>query len=167
VISSIFESDTLWWIGPFWRLPLVGVLLVVAWVALWVDRIRQTWASLAKSYFCPVPFEGRLSRFRWVEIRYRSTLRRRLLWPADVGASNDGLFLRPWSLGRKPFRALCVPWGEIPKAEADWVVCSYVELQLRALPDVALRLGKKTAMLVAEEAGDAWPDGQFLLRGSQ
>jgi hypothetical protein len=128
----------------WWFIPLLLVLFVVSFAALWslvlllISAIGG-WSRLAGSYRATEPFTGQ--RWSWQSgglgwSRYRGVL--------TIGADPTGLYLDVMVLFRIAHPALLIPWSDITAEERTMFLLPVMALQFTQVPGVTLALYRGT-----------------------
>ncbi len=143
------ESSTQVW----WLIPLIPVLFIVSFAALWslvvvIISLAGGWSRLAGYYRATGPFMGQ--RWAWQTgwlgwARYRGIL--------TIGADASGVYLEVMPLFRIMHPALFIPWSDITVEERTTFLFPTVVLLFAQVPGVRLSLFKSTGEKVLAARG--------------
>jgi hypothetical protein len=110
------------------------------------------WVELARVY----RFEGEFQGKRWSlesamlnSVRYKSCL--------TVGATPEGMYLRPALIFRFGHQPLFIPWADISVEPANAAFFWHSNLHFAQARHTSLKIGKGLAERLAQAADDRWP----------
>lgn len=140
-------------IPTLWLIPLILVLFVVFFVAVWALAVflisaAAGWSRLARYYRATTPFTGQRwsGQMAWMGLaRYRSIL--------TVGADGTGLYLEVMRIFRIGHPSLLIPWSDITTEERQVLFFPVVAFQFMQVPGVTLSLTRSTAEQVLTVRG--------------
>jgi len=111
------------------------------------------WFSLAKVYRTRVLFNGAKCRMQSGQMRWLTNYNNVL----TIGVSPQGLYLASMFLFRFMHPPLLVPWSEIKVRRKKGWVFEYVIFTMGHELAIPLRIRRKLAERLRNEAGNCWP----------